>query len=45
MVTFGEADVVMMKDRRRHLRELHKHVMEQIGRRQGVKLVLRSRST
>ncbi len=33
MVTFGEADVVMMKDRRRHLRELHKHVMLQIGKR------------
>ncbi len=35
MVTFGEADVVMMKDRRRHLRELHKRVMEQIGRKGG----------
>ncbi|MDE1873546.1 MAG: ATP-dependent helicase [Candidatus Micrarchaeota archaeon] len=35
MVTFGEADVVMMKDRRAHLRELHKHVMQQIGKRYG----------
>ncbi len=35
MVTFGEADVVMMKDRRRHLRELHKHVMQQISKRYG----------
>ena len=33
MVTFGEADVVMMKDRRRYLRELHKHVMDQIKKR------------
>lgn len=35
MVTFGEADVVLMKDRRRHLRELHKHVMQQISKRYG----------
>ncbi|MDE1854911.1 MAG: ATP-dependent helicase [Candidatus Micrarchaeota archaeon] len=35
MVTFGEADVVMMKDRRKHLRELHKHVMQQISKRYG----------
>ena len=35
MVTFGEADVVMMKDRRKHLRELHKHVMRQISKRYG----------
>ena len=35
MVTFGEADVVMMKDRRAHLRELHKHVMQQISKRYG----------
>ncbi len=33
LITFGEADVVMMKDRRRHLRELHKHVLEQIRKR------------
>ena len=33
MVTFGEADIVMMKDRRRHLRELHKHVMQQISKK------------
>lgn len=33
MVTFGEADVIMMKDRRRHLRELRKHVLEQIRKR------------
>jgi ATP-dependent Lhr-like helicase len=30
MITFGEADIIMMKDRRKHLRELHKHVLEQI---------------
>jgi len=35
MITFGEADVVMMKDRRRHLRELHRHVMQQIRKRYG----------
>lgn len=35
MVTFGEADVVMMKDRRKHLRELHKHVLAQISKRYG----------
>jgi ATP-dependent Lhr-like helicase len=35
MVTFGEADVVMMKDRRKHLRELHKHVLAQIKKRYG----------
>lgn len=30
MITFGEADVVMMKDRRKHLRELHKQVLQQM---------------
>ncbi len=35
MVTFGEADVIMMKDRRKHLRELHKHVLVKIGKRYG----------
>ncbi len=30
MITFGEADIVMMKDRRRHLRELHKQIMKKI---------------
>lgn len=33
MVTFGEADVIMLKDRRKHLRELRKHVLEQIRKR------------
>jgi len=32
MITFGEADIVMMKDRRKHLRELHKLVLERIGK-------------
>jgi ATP-dependent helicase Lhr and Lhr-like helicase len=27
MITFGEADMIMMKDRRRHLRQLHKLVL------------------
>ncbi|MGC8710405.1 MAG: ATP-dependent helicase [Candidatus Micrarchaeia archaeon] len=31
MITFGEADIVMMKDRRKHLRELHKLVLQRIG--------------
>ncbi len=30
MMTFGEADIIMMKDRRRHIRELHKQVLERI---------------
>ncbi len=30
MITFGEADVIMMKDRRRHIRELHKLVLSKI---------------
>ncbi|MDE1851402.1 MAG: ATP-dependent helicase [Candidatus Micrarchaeota archaeon] len=30
MITFGEADIVMMKDRRKHIRELHKQVMSKI---------------
>jgi ATP-dependent Lhr-like helicase len=30
MITFGEADVIMMKDRRRHVRELHKQVIARI---------------
>ena len=30
LVSFGEADVVMMKDRRKHLRDLHKRVMNSI---------------
>ncbi len=30
IMTFGEADIVMMKDRRRHIRELHKQVMKKI---------------
>jgi ATP-dependent Lhr-like helicase len=34
MMTFGEADVIMMHDRRKHLRELHKEVMKRI---RGVK--------
>ncbi len=32
LITFGQADVVMMKDRRRYLQELHKQVMKKIGR-------------
>jgi len=30
MLTFGEADIVMMKDRRKHLRELRKYVLSKI---------------
>lgn len=30
MITFGEADIVMMKDRRKHLRELRKYVLANI---------------
>jgi ATP-dependent Lhr-like helicase len=30
MITFGEADIIVMKDRRRHLRELHKQVIAKI---------------
>ncbi|MGC8676505.1 MAG: ATP-dependent helicase [Candidatus Micrarchaeia archaeon] len=30
MITFGEADIVMMKDRRKHLRELRKYVLARI---------------
>lgn len=30
MITFGQADIIMMKDRRRHLRELQKQVIEKI---------------
>ncbi len=30
LVSFGEADVVMMKDRRKHLRDLHKKVISSI---------------
>ncbi|MGC8628687.1 MAG: ATP-dependent helicase [Candidatus Micrarchaeia archaeon] len=32
MITFGEADIVMMKDRRKHLRELRKYVLAHIKR-------------
>ncbi|MGC8547917.1 MAG: ATP-dependent helicase [Candidatus Micrarchaeia archaeon] len=32
MVTFGEADIVMMKDRRKHLRELRKYVLAHINK-------------
>ncbi len=31
VITFGEADVIMMKDRRKHIRELHKRVLSKIG--------------
>lgn len=31
LMTFGQADVIMMKDRRKYLQELHKHVMKKIG--------------
>ena len=30
MITFGEADIIMMKDRRRHIKELHKQVIDRI---------------
>lgn len=33
LIATGAADVIMMKDRRRHLRELHKLVMKRIGKR------------
>jgi ATP-dependent helicase Lhr and Lhr-like helicase len=32
MITFGQADAVLMKDRHRHLQRLHEMVMKQIGR-------------
>ncbi len=32
LITFGEADIIVMKDRRRHLRELHKQVIAKIGK-------------
>jgi ATP-dependent Lhr-like helicase len=31
MITFGQADVVLMKDRHMHLQRLHKMVMKEIG--------------
>lgn len=30
MITFGQADIIMMKDRRKHIRELHRQVMAKI---------------
>jgi ATP-dependent Lhr-like helicase len=30
MITFGGADIIMMKDRRRHIRELHRQVLDKI---------------
>ena len=33
MITFGEADVVMMKDRRAHLRQLHRQVLSKMRSR------------
>jgi ATP-dependent Lhr-like helicase len=30
MITFGESDVIMMADRRKHLRELHRQVLRKI---------------
>ncbi len=35
MVTFGEADIVIMKDRRKHMQELHRHVLDQIRKKYG----------
>ncbi len=35
IIAIGASDVIMMKDRRRHLRELHKLVMERIERKHG----------
>ncbi|MEM3791118.1 MAG: ATP-dependent helicase [Candidatus Micrarchaeaceae archaeon] len=31
LITLGEADIVMMKDRRKHLKELHKQVLERLA--------------
>ena len=31
LITFGHADVIMMKDRHKYLQELHKRVMKRIG--------------
>ncbi len=33
LIATGAADIIMMKDRRRHLRELHRLVLRRIGRR------------
>ncbi|MEM3781436.1 MAG: ATP-dependent helicase [Candidatus Micrarchaeaceae archaeon] len=35
LITFGEADIVMMKDRRKHLRELRKYVLSRIKQRKA----------
>ncbi len=35
LIATGETDVIMMKDRRRHLRELHRLVMKRIGKSFG----------
>ncbi len=32
LVTFGEADVIMMKDRRKHIRDLHKQVLAKLNK-------------
>jgi ATP-dependent Lhr-like helicase len=32
MITFGESDIIMMKDRRRHIKELYKQVMSKINK-------------
>ena len=32
LITFGEADVIMMKDRRKHIRDLHKQVLAKLNR-------------
>ncbi len=33
LITFGESDVIMMKDRRRHIRELQRQVLAKLGGR------------
>jgi len=32
MLTFGEADIVMMKDRRKRIKELHNQVLKLISK-------------
>ena len=34
MLTFGSADVIMMRERHKHLQALHKMVMEKIGEKE-----------
>ncbi len=32
LITFGEADVIMMKDKRKHIRDLHRQVLAKLNR-------------